>query len=79
MSVGVKYHGYRGRHTLYVVEEKGPSPIGRDWLSQITDWASIRAVRCDKSKPEVGKLIEKYAEAWSRDHEKDQSPVKPET
>ena len=65
MSVEVKYQGYRDRHTLYVVEGKGPSLMGRDWLSQITlDWVSIRAVGCNESKPDVGKLIEKYAKVF---------------
>lgn len=64
MAVEVKYNDYRGRHTLYVVEGKGPALMGRDWLSQIRlDWASIRVISSD-SKPDIDKLINKYSEVF---------------
>ena len=65
MSVEVQYNGYQGRHTVYVVEGKGPALMGRDWLSQITlDWASIKAVVSTESKPDISKLLDKYSEVF---------------
>ena len=61
MSVAVKYNGYVGNHTLYVVEGSGTTLLGRDWLSKIRmDWASIRSVR--EGAIALEKLRSKYAE-----------------
>lgn len=55
MSVEVKYNGYKGRHTLYVVEGSGPTLVGRDWLEKIRlDWANIS---CQENKQALEKLL----------------------
>ena len=52
-----------GNQDLYVVSGRGPSLLGRNWLSVIKlDWASIKAVRVSKSA--LDKLMEKYSEVF---------------
>ena len=44
-DVAVQYGTFAGTLRMYVVKEKGPTLLGRDWLSHIhLNWADIRAV-----------------------------------
>ena len=61
MKVEVKYEGYTGAQTLYVVEGCGPSLFGRDWLNEIRiNWQEIRMEI--STIPSCHDLVEKYAE-----------------
>ena len=63
MKVEVKYEGYTGAQTLYVVEGCGPSLLGRDWLNEIRiNWQEIRTVM--STIPSCHELVEKYAEVF---------------
>ena len=43
MKVQVKYRDYVGEHTLYVVQGRDPTLLGREWLQHIQlDWWSLR-------------------------------------
>jgi len=62
-SVLVRYGKYKGTHKLYVVEGKGPTLLGRDWLRSIhLDWASIKSVSGVDSN--VDKVVGKYPEVF---------------
>ena len=64
MSVQVKYGGYVGQQQLYIVKGRGPSLLGRDWLSHIRlDWASIKLL-AKEGTPAVSELVEEYAEVF---------------
>ena len=42
MQVQVKYRDYEGEHTLYIVQGKGPTLLGRDCLQHVQlDWRSL--------------------------------------
>ena len=65
MNVSVKHRGYQGQQVLYVVSGRGPSLLGRNWLSDIQlDWARIKAVYVQEVKAKVGQLLEKYREVF---------------
>ena len=65
LTVDVKYCEYEGALTLYVVEGKGPCPLGRDWLQYIRlYWANIRAAYLNKGQNRVKILIQKYPEVF---------------
>ena len=60
MKVEVKYEGYTGAQTLYVVEGCGPSLFGRDWLNEIRiNWQEICTVMST-----IPSCVEKYAEVF---------------
>ena len=52
VSVRVVHNEYSGMFKLVVVKRKGPSLLGRNWLSTMRlDWASIRSMATGKSLP----------------------------
>ena len=63
MEMIVKHRGYKGTQVLYVVSGKGPSLLGRNWLSHIQlDWAKIKRVHTEDVQVVVEKLLDKYRE-----------------
>ena len=65
MEVKVRHRGYEGTHTLYVVKGKGPSLLGRNWLSHIQlDWAKIKRAHAQDVQSAVGLLLDKYQEVF---------------
>ena len=50
LSIQVEYHGQNATLPLLVVQNEGPSLIGRNWLAQIQlDWKSIFSVKDGQS------------------------------
>ena len=66
LEVKVRHRGYEGNHTLYVVRGKGPSLLGRNWLSHIQlDWAKIRRVHSQDVHSAVEELLDKYNDVFT--------------
>ena len=65
VSVRVDHNGYSGMHKLVVVKGKGPTLLGRNWLSTMRlDWASICNVATGKSLPTPDQLTSEYQELF---------------
>lgn len=63
-EVVVAYEGQRYKLPLLVVPGKGPSLLGRNWLTSIPlDWHKIHEVHVLKS-PEIGTLLKKYTDVF---------------
>lgn len=54
----MKYNGYAGTYTLYVVEGNGPALVGRDWLNKV--WLDLKAVALCEIKHTVEKYSQNY-------------------
>ena len=77
MKVKVSYQGYKGTHSLLVVQGNGSNLLGRDWLRLIhIDWASIKALAFGKPVA-VDYLVEKCVFIGCWNHERCSSPVEP--
>ena len=75
MEVKVRHRGYEGTHTLYVVKGKGPSLLGRNWLSHI----QLDEVKIQQTSSPV---LAHYDLGWGqschivgRTEQRDQSPL----
>ena len=63
LQVNVQYHGLHHSLPLLVVEGRGPSLLGRNWLGKIKlDWASINHI-----SSELDRLLEQYQEVFKEE------------
>ena len=66
--VEVRYKEYASSHVLTVVQGKGPSLLGQDWLSCIKlDWANIRRVGAQIDMGTLDQLLSQYARVFPKD------------
>ena len=71
LNVQVKYEEEMQKLNLYVVETKGPSLFGRDWLEKITlDWKAINTLATTpprKPSTRLQELLDKYRDVFEED------------
>ena len=58
MQVQVKYRDYEGEHTLYIVQGKGPTLLGRDWLQHVQlDWRSLGVAHVSRKAGTLSEVL----------------------
>ena len=66
MQVQVKYQDYVGEHTMYVVQGKGPTLLGRDWLQHVQlDWWSLRVVHVSRRAGTLSEVLSRHDEMFA--------------
>ena len=69
LKVPVDYQNQREVQDLYVVKNKGPVLMGRDWLRTIRlDWCSIKSLQVllatSSPKERLDVMLEKYSDVF---------------